>query len=93
MLDLLVNWGPIILMLVVFYLVLIIPEKKRKKKYDDMINGLKINDEIVTRGGILGRLINIQEDYVIVESGPDKARFKLTKQGISNVIAKTEENK
>ena len=72
------SWAPIILMLVVFYLVLIIPEKKRKKKYDDMINGLKINDDIVTRGGIMGRLVNIQEDYVIVESGPDKARFKLT---------------
>ena len=89
----LMSWLPIIGMLVVFYLVLIIPEKKRKKKYDDMINGLKINDDIVTRGGIMGRLVNIQEDYVIVESGPDKARFKLTKQGISNVIVKTEENK
>ena len=89
----LLSWLPIIGMLVVFYLVLIIPERKRKKKYDEMLNGLKINDEIVTRGGIMGRLINIQEDYVIVESGPDKSRFKLTKQGISNVVVKTEENK
>ncbi len=91
--DAFFSWLPIILMLVVFYLVLIIPEKKRKKKYDEMLSGLKINDEIITRGGIIGRLINIQEDYVIVESGPDRARFKLTKQGISNVIEKTEENK
>ena len=89
----LLSWLPIIAMLVVFYLVLIIPERKRKKKYDEMLNGLKINDEIVTRGGIMGRLINIQDDYVIVESGPDKSRFKLTKQGISNVVVKTEENK
>ena len=91
--EAILSWLPIIAMLVVFYLVLIIPERKRKKKYDEMINGLKINDEIVTRGGIMGRLINIQEDYVIVESGPDKSRFKLTKQGISNVVVKTEENK
>ena len=91
--EALLSWLPIIAMLVVFYLVLIIPERKRKKKYDEMLNGLKINDEIVTRGGIMGRLINIQDDYVIVESGPDKSRFKLTKQGISNVVVKTEENK
>ncbi len=88
-----VQYLPIILMLVVFYLFLIVPENKRKKKYNNMLNELKINDEVVTRGGIVGRLVNIQEDYVIVESGPDRARFKLTKQGIANIIEKEAEEK
>lgn len=82
---------PLIGMLVVFYLFLIIPENKRKKKYNEMIKNLAVNDEIVTRGGIIGKIVNIKDDFVIVESGPDKGRFKLSKQGISNLVAKTEE--
>lgn len=82
---------PLIGMLIVFYLFLIIPENKRKKKYNEMINNLRVNDEIVTRGGIIGKIVNIQDDFVIVESGPDKGRFKLSKQGISNLVTKTEE--
>lgn len=82
---------PLIAMLIVFYLFLIIPENKRKKKYNEMINNLRVNDEIVTRGGIIGKIVNIQDDFVIVESGPDKGRFKLSKQGISNLVTKTEE--
>lgn len=82
---------PLIAMLIVFYLFLIIPENKRKKKYNEMINNLRVNDEIITRGGIIGKIVNIQDDFVIVESGPDKGRFKLSKQGISNLVTKTEE--
>lgn len=82
---------PLIAMLVVFYLFLIIPENKRKKRYNEMLNNLKVNDEVLTRGGIMGKIVNIQDDFVIVESGPDRSRFKLSKQGISNLITKTEE--
>ncbi len=82
---------PLIGMLIVFYLFLIIPENKRKKKYNEMINNLRVNDEIITRGGIIGKIVNIQDDFVIVESGPDKGRFKLSKQGVSNLVTKTEE--
>ncbi len=82
---------PLIGMLVVFYLFLIIPENKRKKRYNEMINNLKVNDEVLTRGGIMGKIINIQDDFVIVESGPDRSRLKVSKQGISNLLTKTEE--
>ncbi len=89
------NVLPIVLMLVLFYAIVFIPENKRKKKYNNMLNALKVNDEIVSRGGILGKVINIKDDYVIVESGPDRARFKLSKQGIADVLTvhEEEENK
>ncbi len=77
---------PIILMLAVFYLVVFIPENKRKKKYAALLNNLKVNDEVMTKGGIMGKIINIQDDYIILESGPDRARIKLAKSGISTVI-------
>ncbi|MGH4137463.1 preprotein translocase subunit YajC [Clostridium sp.] len=77
---------PIILMLVVFYLVVFIPENKRKKRYAALLNNLKVNDEVMTKGGIMGKIINIQDDYIILESGPDRTRVKLGKSGIGTVI-------
>jgi len=82
----LANLWPIILMLAVFYLVVFIPENKRKKKYAALLNNLKVNDELMTKGGIMGKIINIQDDYIILESGPDRTRIKLAKSGIGTVI-------
>ena len=59
---------PMILIFVIFYFMLIVPEKKRKKSYDEMLKALKVNDEVVTRGGIMGKIVNLQEDFVVLES-------------------------
>lgn len=77
---------PFILMLGLFYAIIFVPENRRKKKYAAMLNGLKVNDELVTKGGIIGRVVNIQDDFVIVQTGPDKMRIKLNKNGIANVL-------
>ncbi len=77
---------PLILMLGVFYLVIFIPESKRKKKYAALLNNLKVNDEVMTKGGIMGKIINIHDDYIILESGPDRSRIKLAKSGIGTVV-------
>ncbi|WP_243159211.1 preprotein translocase subunit YajC [Clostridium cochlearium] len=77
---------PLILMLVLFYIMMYIPEKKRKKKYGDMLSSLSLNDEIITKGGILGRIVNIQDTFIILETGPNRARIKLDKNGILSVL-------
>ena len=77
---------PLILMLGVFYLVIFIPENKRKKKYAALLNNLKVNDEVMTKGGIIGKIINVQDDHFILESGPDRARIKFSKNGVSTVL-------
>jgi len=77
---------PLVLMLAVFYLVIFIPENKRKKKYAALLNNLKVNDEVMTKGGMMGKIINIQDEYIILESGPDRTRIKLSKSGIGTVI-------
>lgn len=83
---------PFIVMIAVFYFLIILPENKRKKKYSSMLGSINVNDEILTRGGIIGKVINIKDDYLIVESGPDRARFKITKNGIADVLNTKEEN-
>ena len=79
----LINVLPFIVILAIFYFLMIVPEKKRKKKYDSMISELKVNDEIVTRGGIVGKISHIDEKYVTIESSSAKTRIKMDKGGIA----------
>ena len=74
-----------VLILGVFYLVIFIPENKRKKKYAALLNNLKVNDEVMTKGGIIGKIVNMQEEFVILESGPDRTKIKLARTGIGSV--------
>lgn len=81
-------FAPMILIFVVFYFMLVLPEKKRKKQYQEMLTSLKVNDEVLTRGGIMGKIVHLQEEFVILESGPDRTKIKVSKQGISAMEAK-----
>lgn len=86
---------PFVVVIAMFYLMIFLPEKKRKKNYSSMIQSLNVNDEIITKGGVIGRIVNLQDDFVILETGPDRIRIKFDKNGILNVISgdKTEEKK
>ncbi|MCR4943192.1 MAG: preprotein translocase subunit YajC [Clostridium sp.] len=85
--GMLIQLAPMILILVVFYAMILIPERKRKKKYETMISELKVRDEVMTRGGIIGKITNINGDDVILESGPDKVRLKFSKNAIANKVS------
>lgn len=86
MVNLLATIGPFILMFVVFYFILILPEKKRKKKYDEMLNELKVNEKVITRGGIVGRIIKVNDETIVIETSADRTKIELTKQGISSKV-------
>ena len=68
--------------------VLILPEKKRSKKYNNMLAELKVNDEVLTRGGIVGKIITIDEDQLVIQSGPDRVRIRVTKNSVAQKITK-----
>lgn len=77
-----------------FFLIIFLPERKRKKKYGDMMSSLRVNDEILTRGGIIGKVINIQDKFVIIQTGPDQTKIKIIKAAVEKIMnKKIEENK
>lgn len=84
----LIQFLPLILVFVVFYFVLIVPEKKRKKKYDAMLSELKINDDVMTRGGIIGRIVSLDEDNIVIETSSDRTKIKFSKNAVANKIYK-----
>lgn len=88
---------PWVAVLVIFYLLLILPEQRKQKKFKAMVESLKAGDEVLTRGGIYGKIVNIKDDYMIIESGAEKTRLKISKGAVGSIVstkeAKEEETK
>ncbi|MBT5558601.1 MAG: preprotein translocase subunit YajC, partial [Proteobacteria bacterium] len=58
---------PMIILFVIFYFLLIRPQQKRAKQHRDMVAGLSKGDEVVTNGGILGKITDVGENFMTVE--------------------------
>ena len=78
-LALLVQLVPLALIFVVFYFLLIRPQKKREKETQNMRNNIQVGDEIVTIGGIYGRVISLKEDTIVIESASDHSKLTIAR--------------
>lgn len=56
-----------ILMIVIMYFLLIRPQNKRAKEHRELISQLAQGDEVITTGGIVGRIVNVSEQYLMLE--------------------------
>lgn len=72
-----------VIMVAVFYFMLIRPENKRKKEADEMRSSLRVGDEIVTIGGICGKIVDVKENKIVIETGADRVRIEFVKDAIS----------
>ena len=73
---------PLVLMFVIFYFLLIRPQQKRAKDEKAMIEGLQRGDEIVTTGGLQGKITGITDDALTVEIAKD-VRVKIDRQAVA----------
>lgn len=74
---------PIVAMVLVFYFLIIRPEKKRNKEMQDMLNNIQVADEVITNGGIIGRVVSVKEDTVLIETGSDRNKIRVLKSAIA----------
>lgn len=58
---------PIILIFVVFWFFLIRPQQKYQKKHQEMCDALKKGDDVRTRSGVLGRIVDVDEQYIVLK--------------------------
>lgn len=70
----------------VFYLLLIRPQRKKDKQIQEMRNSIKEGDEILTIGGIYGKVLNVKEDALTIEVGADKTKLKIAKWAIGKKV-------
>ena len=85
--DPLMSFLPLILIFVVFYFLLIRPQTKRAKEHKKMVEELAKGDEVVTTGGLLGRITGIGENFVQIKVAED-VEVKVQKQAVANLMPK-----
>ncbi len=81
----LVQFLPLALVFVVFYFLLIRPQQQKAKAHREMINNLKRNDEVVTAGGLYGRVVELNEKVVTLEISQN-VRVRVDRPRIEEVV-------
>ena len=74
----------LVAMIAVFYFLIIRPENKRKKQAENMRNSLKKGERITTIGGLVGRIVQVNDATVVFETSEDRVRIEVAKWGIQS---------
>ena len=74
---------PLALIVVFFYFFIIRPEKKRTKEMQSMLENIQVADEIITNGGIIGRVLSVMEDTILIETGSDRTKIRILKSAVA----------
>lgn len=83
----LMSFLPIILMFVLLYFLMIRPQMKRAKEQKTMIDALQKGDEVVALGGLIGRIIEINEHYATLEIAPN-TEVKIQRPSVQLLLPK-----
>ena len=82
--GMLMSLAPLLLIVVVFYFMLIRPQKKKEKEVQKMRSDIQVGDEIVTIGGIIGRVVSMREDTLVIETGSDRSKVRISRWAIQS---------
>ena len=85
--DLLGALMPFAILFVVFYFLLIRPQQKRAKEHRKLIDNLAKGDEVVTGGGLVGKVVDLGDNFIEVEVA-DNVRVKVQRQMLASVLPK-----
>ena len=83
----LMGFLPIVLMFVLLYFLMIRPQMKRAKEHKTMVEALQKGDEVITSGGVLGRITRVNDAYVLVEIAPN-TEVSVQKTAVQTLLPK-----
>ena len=72
---------PFVFIFGIFYFLVILPQKRQRQQLQDMISQLKINDEIVTNGGVIGKIKEVKDTSFIIQSA-EKSFLEIGKSAV-----------
>ncbi len=81
------NFILLILMFAIMYFLIIRPQKKREKETNTMRANISVGDEIVTIGGICGKVVKTKDETLVIQVGADKTKFEVMRWSISRVVS------
>ncbi|MDM7256095.1 MAG: preprotein translocase subunit YajC [Paracoccus sp. (in: a-proteobacteria)] len=80
---------PFVLIFVIMYFLMIRPQQKRMKEHRAMVEALKKGDQVVTQGGILGKVVSVRDNEVEIEIAQG-VKVRVVRSTISSVVSKTD---
>ncbi|MFL0670261.1 MAG: preprotein translocase subunit YajC [Erythrobacter sp.] len=80
-----IQFLPIIGMVLIFWFLIIRPQMKRQKEHQQKVSALKKGDQVVTAGGLVGKVVKVDDTFVELDLGPN-VRVKAIKQTIGDVM-------
>ncbi|MFY0311384.1 preprotein translocase subunit YajC [Leisingera sp. D0M16] len=81
---------PLILIFAIMYFLLIRPQQKKMKQHQAMVDGLRRGDQVVTQGGVIGKVSKVKEDGEIEVEIAEGVKVRVVKATIAQVLNKTE---
>ncbi|MBM2292155.1 preprotein translocase subunit YajC [Sulfitobacter pseudonitzschiae] len=81
---------PLILIFGIMYFLLIRPQQKKVKEHQAMVQALRRGDQVVTQGGIIGKVVKVKEENEIELEVADGVKIRVVQSTIAQVISKTE---
>ncbi|MEN9409409.1 MAG: preprotein translocase subunit YajC [Pseudomonadota bacterium] len=81
---------PLILIFAIMYFLLIRPQQKKMKEHKAMVEALRRGDQVLTQGGIVGKVTKVQEDGLVEVEIAEGVKVKVLRHTISQVMNKTE---
>ncbi|MEM8977845.1 MAG: preprotein translocase subunit YajC [Pseudomonadota bacterium] len=81
---------PLILIFAIMYFLLIRPQQKKMKEHQNMVNNLRRGDQVVTQGGLIGKVAKVKDDNEIDVEIADGVKVRVVQNTIAQVLNKTE---
>ena len=78
-------WGPIIVMLIIFYFMLYRPQKNAQRQREEMLNSLKVGNDVITIGGIYGKIAALDETTLMLKIA-DNVEIKVARGSVNSVV-------
>ncbi|WP_372993543.1 preprotein translocase subunit YajC [Sulfitobacter sp.] len=81
---------PLILIFAIMYFLLIRPQQKKVKEHKAMVDGLKRGDQVVTQGGLIGKVVKVKDDGELEVELADNVKVRVVQSTIATVVTRTE---
>ena len=72
---------PMVIIFGIFYFLVIRPQNKKQQEHDNFLNNLKVGDGVVTQGGLLGKITNVEQDVLTLDVG-SRVRIKVMRSHV-----------
>ena len=81
---------PLVLIFAIMYFLLIRPQQKKVKEHQAMVAALRRGDQVVTQGGVIGKVVKVKDDGEVEVEIADGVKIRVVQSTIATVISKTE---